>query len=167
LQSYSSNKRQHRQQKLPPRNKVKYLLVHFQSLSLLFYSASRKRTAALVAQEAEVNGEDQDSGREEEEEEEEDNLLPRRGKSKQRRIDSPSSSSDEEDPSGVRTLFANNEFATQEVPVFHQEENANEQPEDALDTSDEERSATRNQMDDEAGAGGIVFQDQQVSTSCG
>jgi hypothetical protein len=166
LQSYSSNKRQHRQQKLPPRNKVKYLLVHFQSLSLLFYSASRKRTAALVAQEAEVNGEDQDSGREEEEEEE-DNLLPRRGKSKQRRIDSPSSSSDEEDPSGVRTLFANNEFATQEVPVFHQEENANEQPEDALDTSDEERSATRNQMDDEAGAGGIVFQDQQVSTSCG
>jgi hypothetical protein len=166
LQSYSSNKRQHRQQKLPPRNKVKYLLVHFQSLSLLFYSASRKRTAALVAQEAEVNGEDQDSGREEEEEEE-DNLLPRRGKSKQRRIDSPSSSSDEEDPSGVRTLFANNEFVTQEVPVFHQEENANEQPEDALDTSDEERSATRNQMDDEAGAGGIVFQDQQVSTSCG
>ena len=147
---------------------MKYLLVHFQSLGLLFYSASRKRTAALVAQEAEVNGEDQDSGREEEEEEEEDNLLPRRGKSKQRRIDSPSSSLEEEDPSGVRTLFTNNEFAPQEVPVFHQEENAqaNEQPEDALDTSDEERSATRNQMDDKAGAGGIVFQDQQVSTSC-
>lgn len=132
------------------------------------YSVSRKRTAALLAQEAGEQGsggeDDDDSGLE-------DDILPRRGKSKQRRISSPTPSCTDQDDnqqkdlSGVKALFVNNGFTEAEVRrVYNQEENADKSHEE--DTSDEERNTAvgGNDIDDEAeaDAGGTVFDEQEV-----